>query len=83
MTEWWRKKEEDDRKLAVEEPGEHFLDLPHCPNCGQPDHEWWDYSENSLKNDGDSTERDCHSCEKPYRVVMCVSTSFKTSKVQP
>ncbi len=69
---------ERERDLAVKEPGEHWLDVPHCPHCGARDDDWWDGD--GLKNDGDQVDRECGDCGKPYSVVMCVSTEFLTSK---
>ena len=53
--------------------------VPVCPNCGEEMHDWWDGLD-ALKRDGDDDETDCGSCEKPFKIVMHVSTTFTTRK---
>lgn len=65
--------QEQEARLAVEEPGE-----PHCPFCGKREDNWWD--SRGFQNDGDEVTLTCGRCGKEYDCVMCVHTSFRTQQ---
>ncbi len=76
VDDWIKQRDATDKKLAVDEPGEHWFDNPRCPHCGTEVEDWWDGG--GLMHDGDKTEFDCAECGKTYKVRMCVETTFQT-----
>ena len=57
-----------------------WTDIPVCPWCGDKVHDWYEYRD--LEFDGDEVKIECGACLKPYRIVMDISTSFTTTKVE-
>lgn len=68
--------------MAKEEQGinTQWTKYPVCPVCGHADQDWWDSLE--PKNDGDSWETNCGTCDAAYTVTMSVDVNFCTH-VQP